>query len=275
MAQRPPDLPDFKTPPVTEVVLGVQFNSIQGFLAPHLGLIWERFKRDFPHLEEHPLLPQFFETFGTGFQPQMHHVEFFGPSWMPRVFFINEDRTQLLQVQRDRFLHNWRKIGMGDAYPRFEKMIETFGGAYAQLESVLVGLGLGRILPNQCEVTYINQIEVALGQTPAALLGSLFGQFWSNVSKERLGEPEDANIQIRYIIRHEDTPVGRVSVQALPARRADGAEIVQMTFTARGLPLGTDFAGVKAFLELGRGCIVHAFTELTSPEMHKSWERVQ
>jgi hypothetical protein len=40
MISRPPDLPDFGAPPVTEVALGVQFNSLDRLLAPHLGIIW-------------------------------------------------------------------------------------------------------------------------------------------------------------------------------------------------------------------------------------------
>ena len=51
----------------------------------------------------------------------------------PRVFFINTRRTELLQVQRDRFIHNWRKIGDGDQYPRFERMLETFEAGYAKV----------------------------------------------------------------------------------------------------------------------------------------------
>jgi hypothetical protein len=61
---RPTDLADYTSPPVTEVVLGVQFNSIERFLSPHLGLVWERFKPNFPNVEEHPALPPTFETFG-------------------------------------------------------------------------------------------------------------------------------------------------------------------------------------------------------------------
>jgi hypothetical protein len=52
MSDRPIDLPDFTNPPVTEVVLGVQFNSIERFLAPHVGLFWQRLVPEFPDVEE-------------------------------------------------------------------------------------------------------------------------------------------------------------------------------------------------------------------------------
>ena len=77
---------------------------------------------------------------------------------MNRVHFINREKTQLLQVQRDRFLHNWRKVGDGDSYPRFERMIETFESGLRKFIAMIDREGLGPIVPNQCEVSYFNQI---------------------------------------------------------------------------------------------------------------------
>jgi uncharacterized protein (TIGR04255 family) len=89
---RPPDLADFRTPPVTEVVLGVQFNSLERFLSPHLGLVWERFKEKFPKVEERPPLAATFETFGP--HPQFFpaiSMQLFASGDRPRVLFINSD----------------------------------------------------------------------------------------------------------------------------------------------------------------------------------------
>lgn len=62
--RRPADLPEFGAPPLTEAVLGVQFDVIPGFLAPHIGLVWQHFRKSFPLLEEQAPLPPLFETFG-------------------------------------------------------------------------------------------------------------------------------------------------------------------------------------------------------------------
>ena len=37
---RPEDLPDFRDPPLVEVVLGVQFATVAGFGSVHAGLLW-------------------------------------------------------------------------------------------------------------------------------------------------------------------------------------------------------------------------------------------
>jgi uncharacterized protein (TIGR04255 family) len=276
MSERPADLPDFRAPPVTEVVLGVQFDSLERFLSPHMGLVWERFRHQFPFVEEQPPLPPVFETFGA-FPQFVPPVSFrFGAAPMPRVFFINADKTQLLQIQRDRFLHNWRKVGEGDSYPRFERMLETFVSGFHTFGSVISESDLGVVVTNQCEVSYINQIPVPAGGDVFGVIDKLFDQRAAHLTLPGLGRPEDLRFLLRYIMRDSGgAPTGRLIVVAEPAVRSDGAPIVQLTLTSRGRPLTPDMSGVIEFLKLGRIHIVRAFTDLTSEPMHKSWERTQ
>jgi uncharacterized protein (TIGR04255 family) len=279
MISRPPDLPDFGAPSVTEVALGVQFNTLDRLLAPHLGVIWSEFKDQFPEAEQHPPLDPVFETFaekGSRTPIPRLHLELLTTIPTPRVFFINQTKTELLQVQRDRFHHNWRKVGEGDAYPRFERMLETFEDGYRRLETVLARERLGAIEPNQCEVTYINQIPLPDGQSPFQAFERLFGSFTKALVLDDLRAPEDARFLLRYIIVGQDgAPAGRLIITAEPAWKLDGANIVQFALVARGKPQSSDLAGVRSFLQIGRRHIVRAFTELTSDEMHKVWERKQ
>ena len=279
MISRPADLPDFSAPPVTEVVLGVQFNTLDRLLAPHIGVIWAEFKERYPELEQHPPLDPVFETFaekGLRTPIPRPHFEFLTTIQTPRVFFINSTRTELLQIQRDRFHHNWRKVGEGDAYPRFERMLDTFEGGYRKLEKVLAREKLGAIEPNQCEVTYINQIPLPEGQSPFEAFERLFGSFTKALVLDDLRAPEDARFLLRYVIPdQEGTPAGRLIITAEPAWKLDGSNLVQFALVARGKPRSVDLAGVSSFLQIGRRQIVRAFTELTSDEMHKIWGRKQ
>jgi uncharacterized protein (TIGR04255 family) len=274
-SQRPADLPEFKSPPLTEVVLGAQFDFIPGFLTPHLGLIWQQFRGSFPHVEEHVPLQPVFETFGpnpqftAGFRVSMQPDP-------PRLMFINESRTELLQVQKDRFLHNWRKIGEGDNYPRFERMLETFQGGLNTYVDAIVAAGLPAPVPNQCEVTYINQIPVVEGSSLPELTADLFGQHTGNLMLNELGEAEDLRFMIRYVISDDSgEPVGRLIASAEPARTSDGQLIVQLTMTARGRPLTPDYEGIAGFFKKGRAGVVRTFAHLTGEKMHKIWGRTQ
>jgi uncharacterized protein (TIGR04255 family) len=275
-SQRPADLPEFRDPPLTEVVLGAQFDVIPGFLTPHIGVVWERFRDDFPLVEEHPPLPPAFETFGPAPQFAGIGLQLLTGAEAARVFFINKPRTELLQVQKDRFLHNWRKIGAGDSYPRFETMLETFKSGFQTFANAVSGEGLGPIIPNQCEVTYINQMPVPPNGTLSDLTDDLFGQHTGSLALADLGKPEDLRFLLRYIM-HDDSgkPIGRLIASAEPARRVDGRTIMQLTLTARGRPLSPDESGVIDFLNRGRVCVVKSFAHLTGPKMHKLWERIQ
>ncbi len=55
--QRPIDLPDFKQPPLSEVVLSLQFDPLDSLKAPLIGVLWNRFRKSLPEIEEHPPLP--------------------------------------------------------------------------------------------------------------------------------------------------------------------------------------------------------------------------
>jgi len=278
MTSRPADLVDFDSPPVTEVVLGVQFNNLERFLSPHLGVVWSEFKDEFPIVEEHPYLPPTFETFGAPAAfviPSMNFQIELRPE-MLRVHFLNQQKTELLQVQRDRFLHNWRKVGSGDNYPRFERMIETFESGLRKFTDVIDRERLGPVLPNQCEVSYFNQIPIPDGETIWSQLALTFPDCAGNAAIEGLGAPEDGRFALRYIVPAVDgSALGRVAIAAQPARRADGVTIIQFTLTARGKPATADMKGVLEFLKNGRLLLNRAFKKLTSAEMQKRWGKRQ
>ena len=126
MPNRPTDLPDFSAPPLTEVVFGVQFNSLEKFTTAYVGRLWQLFESEYPVAEEHSPIMPVFETFGQA-MPLMGGMAFSPSSLpgMPRSFLLNVGRTKVLLIQPDRFLHNWRKMADGDEYPRFERICRS------------------------------------------------------------------------------------------------------------------------------------------------------
>jgi uncharacterized protein (TIGR04255 family) len=272
MPRRPADLPDYTSPPVTEVSLGVQFNNLEKLLTPHLGLIWSAFKKRYPVAEEMAPVPSAFETFperGSGIPHVQLQLQMMGAPILPRVLLLNEEKTELLQFQRDHFYHNWR--GEGGAYPHFEAMLETFEQGLERLNKLLEEQGLGAIVPNQAEVLYVNHVPVPSGSSIYDVFAQVFEPWFAPDPLDELGEPEDARFLLRYIIRNENVPIGRLMVTAEPAWRADGAFVLQFQLHARGRPRSADFQGIAEFLKLGRIHIVKAFDRLTSPAMHEKW----
>jgi len=100
-------LPEFDKPPVIEVVCGLQFNPISALSVPYIGRLWSKFEADYPKTREAaPLLPTI-EQFGEGSRGSLYP---FGDELPPpRIWFESADGNRLIQVQRDRFMHNWKK----------------------------------------------------------------------------------------------------------------------------------------------------------------------
>src|SRR6266478_4823403 len=122
-AQSDPPLPEFERPPVNEVVCGVMFKSLEQLLTPYLGLLWESYK-EYPTCQETPPLIPIVETFGEGHS--RNKPEFAEIPPLQRVWFVHKNGNGIIQVQRDRFLHNWRKLKLEDTYPRYGQVIGMF-----------------------------------------------------------------------------------------------------------------------------------------------------
>jgi uncharacterized protein (TIGR04255 family) len=274
MRGHPQDLPDFRRPPVAETVLSLQFEPISGLTTAHVGLLWQRFRDQLPLVEEQPPLPPAFERFDAPKPPEVEvTVEEKLPA--PRVWFLNRAKTELIQVQPDRLVHNWRKVEGIEPYPRYERIRDDFRREAETFERFLNDEGLGALNVNQCEVTYVNHIEGSgiwgrHGQLDTVLRN------WSRLPTGAfLGEPEDAVVRMRFVIPGEGKPAGRLHVAFQPARKkTDNSPLFLMTLTARGAPLGDGMEGAFAFFDLGRPWIVKAFADLTTPGMHLVWERI-
>ena len=123
------NLPQFDAQPVNEVVLDLQFSSLAGLSTPQLGLLWQEFRAQFPKVEEHPPLDR--RMFALEPRPQpsvsvrLQPLNTLGPR---RVWFVSETGTELIQIQQDRFIFNWRKL-KNEAYPRYPHVRESFSRA--------------------------------------------------------------------------------------------------------------------------------------------------
>lgn len=271
---RPKDLPDFRQPPLAETVLSIQFAAIAGLTTAHLGLLWQQFRERFPLIEEQPALPPAVEKFGPPSQGEVEVTVEEKPP-VPRLWFLDPDKTELIQVQPDRFIHNWRGIDGVKPYPRFEPVRDKFRAEVAVLEQFLKSEGLGAPVVNQCEVTYVNHIERSGVWERHGQMEKILAN-WRTVPERRfLPEPEDAVVRLRYVMRDETgRHLGRLHVICQPAwKKSDNSPLIVLNLTARGEPTGESIEGAFRFFELGRRWIVQGFAELTADVMHRKWGR--
>lgn len=267
---RPKDLPDFRSPPLNEVVVGVQFYPVRGFQQILASEIWALFRKDYPHVQELAPLQPTFETFGLPQSGQIGLGITVGTA-SNRFWFISPSRNDLIQFQQDRFLHNWRKIDTQvNQYPRFEKIISIFESEVRLLQDYFINLSGQSIAINQCEISYVNHIPLEYqGRATSA-------EDWLRCIRFQGTEPDDISIIFRQIIRAPDgRPQGRLICEANSAMDNEGKKILVFTLTARGSPVDPTIESSLAFLHLGREMIVKSFAEFTTDSAHVFWERVQ
>lgn len=270
VAQRPDDLPNFENPPLAETVLSVQFEALRGFGTAHLGLLWNEFSHAFPQTEDQAALAPIIEEFSEGPRPRLGlQLRAFERPPVPRMWFVSARGNEMIQVQADRFIKNWRKEGQGEEYPRYEKVKASFERDFSVFERFLKQKGLDQPRINQCELSYVNHIIAGQGWGSFRDYRKVFIG-WAEPSGEVPGHAEDVRLQTRFIIpENGGKPVGRLHVDIQPAFRAsDNQPMYLFHLTARG-QLGN---GVE-FFDLGRRWIVKSFAALTTPEMHRVWNR--
>src|SRR5690348_7008800 len=106
-ASKPP-FPEFQAPPVAEVAIGVQFDPPITLTSAHLGGIWDVFREKLPKTQDQPPLPYIIEG-PVESRGQLPLLRVMGAAPLPRCWFLNEGESELLQIQGDKFIRNWRK----------------------------------------------------------------------------------------------------------------------------------------------------------------------
>jgi uncharacterized protein (TIGR04255 family) len=276
MIDRPADLPDYNRPPVVEVVLSVQFAELQGYQTLHGALLWDnKFRSAYPRFVEQPPLEPSFEVFGPQEPAARFEIKQMPMLPLPRLWFINEQDTELVQVQANRFIRNWR--GEGENYPRYENLREGFFSDFQTVDAFFKTLGIGSIQPNQCEITYVNRLRLEghdLRANPGVAL-KIFSQqaLRQDDQRARLPDPESCNLLARYVLKDANgEPHARLHVTVQPW---PGESHLRLDLMVRGAPATADLKAVADFLDEGRVTIVNGFTAITTERMHEEWGRLK
>jgi uncharacterized protein (TIGR04255 family) len=276
-------LPDYRKPPIVEVALSVQFSPIEKWRVQYLGLLWEwfnnRFDNSYPETEEHPPLDPIPSPSGRVTANRIGvRLELLKSPIIPRFWMINRSGSELVQVQADRFIFNWRKRNGDGEYRRFQHMRGRFQETLEAFAAFLTENRLGSLEIRLCELAYFNHISLGeRGPRNAGDVGRIVRIWNQQPVSLALPEPTQASLTVRYPMASQDNePTGELTVELRPAFRArDKAPIIAMNLIARGAPMGVGVSGALAFFDTGHQWVVRSFVEVTTPEMHEVWEEVK
>jgi uncharacterized protein (TIGR04255 family) len=268
-------LPSFDAPPVNEVVLDLQFAPLERLGTPQLGLLWQDFRDRFPKISEYaPIDRRVLNLVRTTKPAPQFRLETFDLPPLRRLWFHSGDDTQIIQVQLDRFIYNWRRI-KDEPYPRYGDIRAGFHREYSVFRRFVERENLGAIAPDSCEVTYINRIAANDGWRRHGQLSRVVTLWAPPKTGAFLAEPEAVQFAAGYSIPDPTgQPQGRLNISLQPAVRiSDGSEILALNLAATLLLDTSDPNGVLAVMDVGREWIVRAFADVTTDEMQQIWGR--
>ncbi len=254
-------LPSYKKPPVNEVVCGMRFDTPDKLRIPHIGLLWDKFRSNYPIIQHAPPIAS-----------AKGEILIDGTTGMPspRVWFINKSDDQLVQFQFDRFYFNWRR--RKDDYPRYFHVIKSFESVLTTIENFFNDFELGELKPIEYEFTYINHLPKGQGWDTIDDLPRIFSDFvWKQTKERFLPNPVKVAWQA-------ETPLpekkGNLLVNLKQATRIDDkVPLLVLELKALGISESSSKEAIREWFDLAREWIVRGFTDLTTPEIQAIWER--
>lgn len=267
-------MPEFDNPPVSEVALSVEFSPLERWSTNLAFSYGKLLQEDYPKMEVHPALPSQIEKFGDdNWQPLQVKFEVVSPD-SNRFWFLAEPAVWIIQIQKDRFILNWRKVRGDEKYPRYlAELRPRFAQEWERFQKFIEQQGAGNINVRQCEVTYVNDILRGEGwqtmsdglELIAPLAGDKVSQF--------LPPPESLSFTAAYLFPEEQ---GRLHVSVNHAlRQLDSKEVLQMRLLARGRPQSSTSESILNLIDTGREWVVRGFADMTTKKAHAIWGRKQ
>lgn len=272
MKERTP-LPSYKKPPVTEVVVGVQFNELVNFSSIHYGLYHQRVLEKYPLFQELAPIDSTFEFFGEDdkvFQASPK-TTFYQTPPLRRGWFLEKEQNRLIQLEPEHFFHNWRKVTGQEGYPRYESIKDEFKNLWNDFLDFSKEQNFNEIKVNQWEVTYVNHIDIHEGWETLGDMKNIFSQWSGDTTEGFLPIPEFVEMKERYAFPEQK---GRLHISLNRAiRQRDNKECFLFRLTARGRLETSKTDDILDCLDRGREWIVKGFTDLTTTNAHNLWKR--
>lgn len=260
-------LPDFKDPPVTEIVLAVQFRPLPQFGMPE-AIEVAKVSPGWRVIAAPPALDPIVEP--PPGQPMAPGLRL-GFGVPPIRVLLEEGPRWLAQLQQDRVaVHERRDEAVGR--PSFKNVVPRLAEVRSAWSPVLRDSYFsGDADVELIEVTYLNWIPVGSGWDDLSELHKVLkvvnGPSGADLPFERVA----INLSSVLVRGQEEAFNGRLLVSAEPASR-EGIDGLHMQLISRRYVAGANVEGTMGDCHED---IVKAFAELTTENMHTIWGRYQ
>ena len=247
----------YQNPPINEIVCGIRFDSIKQLQSGHLGILWQKFMPDFPSTEDNSLM-------GLVSGEELREPNKFP---LPRVWFIHKNKNELIQVQRNWFLHNWRKIRPNDEYPGYENTFKNFENYLSYFRAFLAEENLGSLVPKQYELTYIDLVPKGQGWENLDDLAKIFPNLLS-VTNQNILLNNVMGVNWQTILGLPNS-LGQLMVLIRDGHRiSDNQQLLQIEFKALS---NQPYQPMQTWFETAHNAITQLFSNLVSEEIQEKF----
>lgn len=249
----------FSKPPVTELVFDISFRLPRRMQTAHVGAFWSIIRGDFPSASDKAPVPPMQVPPRPG-QLVETNIEVSDVPPLRRTWFEDTEKRELIQLQDDRFIYNWRRKGLDDPYLGYDSIQPLFERRLVALQKFLGEVGLGAMDYVGFELTYVNQIGPMNGLGSVALHAALVDHVRDEARERFLPRPEVVTTVSMYALP-EDGGILRVQSQGT-------ATSLRIDLAARTDAAGRDDSYRRKWFDLAHTWIIRGFKDATSPEFH-------
>jgi uncharacterized protein (TIGR04255 family) len=258
-------LPSYERPPVQEVALGVQFHAQNPIKTTDLAGFWEAVRERFSVVDDLQPVIEMQER-------QDPRIELLQLPPLRRIRMREPAGELSIQLQGNHFITNWVKPSPDATYPRFAKISAEFETYFTRLREFVASSALGAITPTSLELTYVNELGTADSEFVSRLPQMLKMYTWQSDAEPFLGKPTAVNLMWQFPM---PLGSGRMLVTLNNARRVDGAAEVLLLILKCFSPTDGTPSEISGWFASAHESIVRTFTELTTPEAHLYWGRIE
>jgi uncharacterized protein (TIGR04255 family) len=236
--------------------------------AAHIGAFWDRIRTEFPKVEEALPLSPIVEEQGQSVAES--------ESWstLPparRAWLLNPDGSNIIQIQADRFLFNWKHTLGAKNYPSYQIVIEEFERHLRAFLAFMRDVGGVHLTFRQFEMTYVNHINKEYGLDLQDETSILVDHVRKSGARF-LPAPENFNFSVSYPLPEG---IGRLHViaQSMNSPQDDG-RLIRLDMVARGMAADASDDARRKWFDTAHIWITHGFADVTSPTVqHEIWKR--
>ena len=259
----------FEDPPIKEFVIATYFNPpLFALRNEHIGLFWSRIRDKFPKVEQQQPVGG---TAAVGAIAQDDEVRPIGNDVfpMPRYWFMSEDQTTVIQLQKNALMLNWRRGAEG--YPRFAgylkptfdryyRIFEEFAREEAAVEELKIDL---------CELAYINVVtpcEYWNGPTDTPHVLPSVGM--PDIGFGSSGRPVIVDAAYTYTL-DPDLHL-RVTVRNAESANDPNVPVLVLEISVRGRLERTEKSNADSWFDRAHEAAVNCFVRMTSDEVRQN-----